>query len=129
MNTDLEKVKVVFGVSEIKRSENSVLLGSKERGIVCRMSFEGDECISLRIKTPNKEMQYFPVNTKIPDMAATLYNMIKYDPPKDVANWYAEEIGKKEPAAAKTEGGTEKRRRFSRKNRKKQDSESGSAKQ
>ena len=92
MNADVEKVKTVFGVSEIRKKERSIILGSKGQGIICFMDFEGETCISLIIKSPSKELYYFPVNTSIFDTVQTLYNMLPHEPPKGAELWYEEEI-------------------------------------
>ncbi len=94
MNADIERVKSVFGVSEIKKKEKSLILGSKERRIICFMAFEDENCISLRIKTPAKEIYYFPVNTSVYDTAASLNNMLSHEPAKGMEAWYEKELKK-----------------------------------
>ncbi|MCR4657718.1 MAG: hypothetical protein K5770_16045 [Lachnospiraceae bacterium] len=92
MNTDVEKIKVVFGVSEIIKKEKSIILGSKSQGIICWMDFEEEACVSLRIKTPDKGLYYYPVNTSVQEMAAALYNMLPHEPAKGAGIWYEEEL-------------------------------------
>ncbi len=92
MNADVEKVKVVFGVTEIKKKERSIILGSKGQGIICFMDFEDESCVSLRIKTPEKGLYYYPVNTTIQETASTIYNMLPHEPAKGAGIWYEEEL-------------------------------------
>ena len=92
MIADVEKVKATFGVNQIRKKENTIVLGSKERGIFCFMTMEEDQCASLRVKTPLREVYYFPVNTSVQDTAVNLYNMLKFESGKGVAIWYEEEL-------------------------------------
>ena len=104
MIADVEKVKAVFGVNQIRKKENIIVLGSKERGIFCFMTMEEDQCASLRVKTPLREVYYFPVNTSVQDTAVNLYNMLKFEPGKGIAIWYEEELKNldKRPVEEKT---------------------------
>ena len=94
MNADVEKVKAVFGVDQIRKKDNTIVLGSKERGILCFIVLEEDQCVSLRVKTPLREVYYFSVNTSVQDTAVNLYNMLKFEPGKGVTIWYEEELKK-----------------------------------
>ena len=92
VNADAEKVKAVFCVNQIRKKENTIIFGAKERGILCWMTIEEDHCFSLRVKTPLREIHYFPVNTSVQDTAVYLYNMLKFEPGKGVEIWYEEEL-------------------------------------
>ena len=71
--------------------------------MLCFMVLEEDQCVSLRVKTPLREVYYFPVNTSVQDRAVNLYNVLKFEPGKGVAIWYEEELKNldKRPVAEK----------------------------
>ena len=91
-------------INSMRKKENIIVLGSKERGIFCFMTMEEDQCASLRVKTQLREVYYFPVNTSVQDTAVNLYNMLKFEPGKGIAIWYEEELKNldKRPVEEKT---------------------------
>ena len=96
MNTTVEKVKLALGVSEIKKTDKGILLGSKERGIICRMSFADEECLHIDVKTPKREVLYYPVNATVPEVIGVIHNMVKHEPGKDTELWYEKELKRSE---------------------------------
>ncbi len=102
MNPAVEKVKIMLGVSEIEKNDGSLLLGSKEKGIICRMSLEEENCVFINVRTPKREVSYYPVNSTIPETIGTIHNMIKSEPSAAAEAWYENELKKLQgkPAAA-----------------------------
>ena len=107
MNTTVEKVKLALGVSEIRKTENSILLGSKDRGIICRMSFMDEDCYHIDVKTPKREVLYYPVNATVPEVIGVIHNMIKHEPGRDTELWYEKEL-KRSDEKAVSKGDQEK---------------------
>ena len=100
MNTTVEKVKLALGVSEIKKTDNGILLGSKERGIICRMSFTEEDCYHINVRTPKREVLYYPVNATVPEVIGVIHNMVKHEPGKDTELWYEKELKRSEERPA-----------------------------
>ncbi len=96
MNTTVEKVKLALGVSEIKKTDNGILLGSKERGIICRMTFADEDCFHINVRTPKREVLYYPVNATVPEVIGVIHNMVKHEPGKDTELWYEKELKRSE---------------------------------